>query len=392
MRETVATRSVVAGLVQGCDRFGDRCWSKAICLNSNALRRCKVNLYDDDMECYTVNGTGLDGLCPGERPGPDEPGHGQVRIDVRAVSLNYRDLMVADGRYGGEQDPPIIACSDMAGEVVQVGEGVTSLRPGDRVLNAPFRHWPAGVMRPDWVRTFVGGNGVDGVLAQELVYPADGLVAVPDHLDFVQGSTLTIAGLTAWAAVVTHGKAKPGDWVLVHGTGGVSIFATQIAKALGARVIMSTSSKDKAELVKQKLGVDATFDYHDADWPRLVRGITAGGVDIVVEVAGGASLGRSVRCCGYGGRVAVIGVLDGLDSQINIRDLLSHQVTIRGIFMESTQELRALAAAVGANKIKPWVDKVFPFSRARDAYEHLQSQRHIGKVVIQLAGGGYEPG
>ncbi len=341
-------------------------------------------MYDGGMRCYTVDGTGLDALRLEDRADPGPPGAGQVLVDVHAVSLNYRDLMVADGRYGGRQDPPIVACSDMAGRVAAVGAGVSGWRRGDWVLNAPFRHWPAGRLQPQWVRTFVGGNGVDGVAAQQIVYPADALVAVPDHLNAVQGSTLTIAGLTAWAAVVTHGQTQPGQWVVVHGTGGVSIFAAQLAKTIGAKVIVTTSSEDKAQLVKQKLAVDHTVDYQQDDWPDTVRQITSGGADVVVEVVGGSSLGRSVRACTYGGRVAVIGVLESADSQINVRDLLSHQVTVRGVFMESTQQLRALVQAVDAARIEPWVDRVFAFDQAREAYEHLQSQRHIGKVVVQV--------
>ena len=152
------------------------------------------------MKCYTVDGTGLDALRLDDRPDAATLGPDDVLVDVHAVSLNYRDLMVADGRYGGKLDPPIIACSDMAGVVAEVGKAVNQWRVGDRVLNSPFRCWPAGRLRHEWVRTFVGGSGVDGVLAERVVYPAGSLVKIPDHLDFVQGSTLTIAGLTAMSA------------------------------------------------------------------------------------------------------------------------------------------------------------------------------------------------
>lgn len=337
------------------------------------------------MRCYTVDGSGLDSLRVTERPDPGEPGPGDVLVDVHAVALNYRDLMVADGRYSGKLDPPIIACADMSGTVVKTGYGVTELSTGDRVLNAPFRFWPGGMLRSEWARTFVGGTGVDGVLAERIMYPALSLVKVPKHLDFVEASTLTIAGLTAWSAVVTHGAVRPGEWVLLHGTGGVSIYGAQIAKHLGAHTLMTTSSAEKAEIVKERFGVDATLDYRSPDWPKEARKITGGkGVDVVVEVAGGASLAQSVLACASYGRIALIGVLGGADCHVDVRQILMRQVTIRGILMESTQELRDLARAMEVWQMKPCIDRVFPFVEAREAYEHLKSQKHIGKTVIQV--------
>jgi len=336
------------------------------------------------MKCYITNGTGLDSLQLTERPDPGQPGPGEVLVDVRSVSLNYRDLMVADGRYSGKLDPPIIVCADMAGRVAGVGEGVTEFKPGDRVLNAPFRFWPAGNVRPGWARTFVGGTGVDGVLAEQLRYPAVSLVKVPEHLSFDEGATFTIAGLTAWAAVVTHGHVGPADWVLLHGTGGVSLFGAQIARMFSARTILTTSSPEKARQVKERLGVDATVDYTQPDWPARVREITNGGANIVVEVAGGASLPNSIQACAPYARIAMIGVLSGAESQLDVRQLLMRQITIRGIFMESAQELRALVAAYEHMQLRPWIDRVFPFDATADAYAHLQAQRHMGKVVITV--------
>jgi NADPH:quinone reductase-like Zn-dependent oxidoreductase len=318
-------------------------------------------------------------------PAPGSLGRGDVLVDVHSLSLNFRDLMVAKGIYSGVPDEPYIAVSDMSGVVAQIGEGVTSLKPGDRVLNAPFRNYPAGRMRGEWVRTFVGGAGVDGVAAEQIVYPADSLVKLPEHMSMEQGSTLTIAALTAWAAVVTHGHVRAGDWVLLHGTGGVSIFGAQIANLFGARTIMTTSNKEKAKLARDKLGVEHILDYRDADWPDKAKDITGGGVDVVVEVAGGETLGRSIAACTYQGRVNVIGVLGGAKSEVSIRDLLMHQVIVRGIFMESTQELRDMMRAFAAAKLEPWIDKTFDgFDQIKDAYKHLESQRHMGKVVIKL--------
>ena len=336
------------------------------------------------MKCYTVDGSSLDNLVSCERPTPTL-GPTDVLIAVHAVSLNYRDLLVVDGRYGGPQDPPIIAASDMAGEVLSVGSDVTAFAPGDRVFNAPFRRWPAGTLRRDWSQTFVGGQGVDGVLSEEVAFPSDALVKVPEHLSFAEASTLTVAGLTAWSAVVTHGKTVAGDWVLLHGTGGVSIFAAQLAKQLGARTILSTSSPEKATLVREKFGVDHTIDYRDDDWPRQVQKLTGGkGVNVVVEVAGGKSVQKSIDACDYGARIGLIGVLSGMSATIDIFKMLMRQITIRGLYMESTQELHALAKAIEAGRIQPQIDRIFPFDQARQAYEYLDSQQHVGKVVIQV--------
>ena len=336
------------------------------------------------MKCVLVNGKGIEGLCFEERPLPAVSDH-EVLVEVHAVSLNYRDLMVAKGQYDKKEHPPFIAGSDMAGIVKQVGTKVMSLKPGDRVLNAPFRHWPAGKLRADWAHTFIGGSGVDGVLAEYLCYPEQSLVKIPEHLNFVQASTLTIAGLTAWAALVTHGKTRPGDWVLLQGTGGVSIFAAQLAKHIGARTIMTTSNVEKANKINACMGIDHFLDYRDKAWPEKAKKLTGqGGVDVIVEVAGGESLSLSLKACNYGARISVVGILQGIESTINILDLLYHQVTVRGILMESTEELQALVHALNGNRITPYVDRVFSFEETKEAYSYMSEQQHIGKVVINL--------
>lgn len=336
------------------------------------------------MKCYIVNGQGIDHIKLVERETP-KINPLEVLVQVKACSLNYRDLMVAKGQYTPDNLNPHIALSDMAGVVLEVGSDVTDLKPGDRVINAPFRHWPAGKLRYNWSKTFVGGNGVDGVLAEQIAYPADSLVKIPPHLDFKEASTFTIAGLTAWSAVVTHGKTLPGEWVLLQGSGGVSVFAAQLAHAMGANTIMTTSSKEKGALVKAKYGITEIVNYRDADWPKQVKDLTGGcGVDVVVDVVGGNTLASSLGICNFGARVSVVGVLDKPESNINIRHLLSRQIQINGIFMESTQELRALMRAVATLKLKPHVDQVFPFAKAVEAYKYFASQEHVGKVVIEL--------
>lgn len=338
------------------------------------------------MKYYLVNGQGIDAIQLAEKPSLGNLKDDEVLVAPQAWSLNYRDLMVAKGLYQYKNpQQAFIPLSDMAGIVKAVGKNVTDLKEGDRVLNAPFRHYPAGKMRASWAKTFVGGGGVDGVLAEEIIYPAEALVKVPEHLNFKEASTFTIAGLTAWAAVVTHGKTRPGEWVLLQGTGGVSIFAAQLAKSLGARTIMTTSSEEKAGFVKKTFGVTATVNYTKADWVDQIKEITKGeGVDVIVDVVGGDTLAQSLRICNFGARVGVIGILSGQNTNILIRDLLARQIQIRGIFMESTEELRALMRAVETLKLKPSIDKTFSFSEVKEAYSHLESQKHIGKVVISL--------
>lgn len=339
------------------------------------------------MKCYLVDGQGIQNIALAERPITSNLGEYEVLVDVKACALNYRDLLVAKGKYGGKpgEFPPIIALSDMAGKVKAVGSKVSEFKPDDRVLNAPFRHWPAGKLRSSWASTFVGGNGVDGVLAEQVVYPEDALVKIPEDLNFNEAATLTIAGLTAWAAVVTHGKIRPGEWLLLHGTGGVSSFAAQLGQALGAKMIMTTSSPEKAEYVKKSFGITATVNYHEPDWPQQVHKITQGcGVDVVVDVVGGETLTKSLQICNYAARVAVIGLLSGNETVLHTRELLKHQIQLRGIFMESTEELRAFVKAVESIKLKPVVNKVFPFQQAKEAYQYLDSQKHVGKVVISL--------
>lgn len=338
------------------------------------------------MKCYLVDGNGLTSIKLTERASPSLSDQ-DVLIEVKACSLNYRDLMIAKGeyQYAPGNHPAIIPLSDMAGVVLAVGSKVTDFKPGDRVLNSPFKRWPAGTLRQSWAKTFAGGSGVDGVLAEQIVYPADALVAIPSYLNFQEAATFPIAGLTAWAATITHGKTRPGEWVLLHGTGGVSIFAAQLARSIGAKTIMTTSSKEKAAFVKAKFGVYATVNYQDSDWAEQVKELTQGaGIDVVVDVVGGNTLAQSLKICTYGARVAVIGVLAGQESTIQIRDLLKHQIQIRGIFMESSEELRAFVRAVDSLHLKPHIDKVFPFNKAQEAYLYLEAQKHIGKVVIAL--------
>lgn len=336
------------------------------------------------MRAYQVDGNGLESLRLVELPDP-VPGPGEVLVAVDAVSLNYRDLMVAEGRYGRKLERPMIPCSDMAGTVRSVGEGVCEFKAGDRVLNAPFRHWPAGRLRREYTKGFIGGGGIDGTLAELMTYPAASLVKVPAYLSQLEASTITVAGLTAWSALVPFGRIRAGDWVLIHGTGGVSVFAMQLARLFGARTIVTTAREEKAKLVRDRYGVAATVNYRDGNWPEQVLELTKGdGADIVVDVAGGETLARSLDCCAYGARIAIIGLLDHERANLSVIRILSRQLVIGGIYMDSTEELRSLVRAMEAERVKPHVHQDFNFTAARAAYECLRGQSHVGKVAIQL--------
>jgi NADPH:quinone reductase-like Zn-dependent oxidoreductase len=334
------------------------------------------------MQAWVTDGDGISQLRQEERAdpvlGPDE-----ALIRVHAVSLNWRDLRIVAGQYGGKQRPGLIPTSDMSGIVEQVGERVSTLKPGDHVINLAIKQWPAGKLRSDWTRTFLGCSDVDGMLVERIAYPAESLVKAPSHMTHEQACTLPIAGLTAWAALVTHGELRPGQWVLVHGTGGVSVFAAQLAKYLGARVILSTSTDKKSAWAKQHLGVDEVINYRDEEWPKRVMEITGKrGVDLVVEVAGGESLAKSMQVCAYYARVMVIGVVAGFESTIDTMQFIRKQIRVQGIFMESAQELESFARACEAMKLEPVIDRMFSFNEAPKAYERLQSGEHMGKVVI----------
>ncbi|MDX2176936.1 MAG: NAD(P)-dependent alcohol dehydrogenase [Candidatus Sumerlaeia bacterium] len=338
------------------------------------------------MRGYTVAGNGLDTLRVVDLPDPPAPAAGEAVVRALAVTLNYRDLMVAEGRYGQPLKAPMIPCSDACGVVEAVGPGVRGLAPGDRVVNTAIRNWPCGALRREHQRAFSGGGGVGGVLAERFAYPADALVKAPAHLSDEEAAALPVAGLTAWAALVPFAGARAGDWVLSHGTGGVSIFAAQLGARMGLRVVLSTSSESKGKLVRERFGVAATVDYRDPEWPAAVRALTGGeGVDVLLETAGGATFARSIEAMAFGGRIAVIGVLDGDEGPASLVRILARQLRVGGIYMESTAELRAFARAVEAWRLHPCIDSVFSFAEAPAAYRHLAAGSHLGKVAIRVA-------
>ncbi len=324
--------------------------------------------------------TGPDSLRLVEIPEPQVL-PGQVLVRVHANSLNYRDLMVADGRYG-KANLPLIPLSDGAGEIVAVGEKVSHWKIGDRVAGTFFQGWQNGAFRRDVPSTALGG-ALNGMLAEFAALSEDGIVGIPPHLSFEEAATLPCAGVTAWHALVVRGKISAGETVLLLGTGGVSIISLQIAKMHGARVIITSSSDEKLARAK-KLGADETINYRTTpDWEEEVFRLTnKTGVDHVVEVGGTGTFPKSLRSLAANGQVHVVGGVSGFTSDVPLREILGKVATVNGIFVGSRAMFEALNRALALNKIKPVIDRVFPFAEAAAAYQYQISGSHFGKVVI----------
>lgn len=309
----------------------------------------------------------------------------EVRVKVRAVSLNYRDLMVAEGAYPVKVDVPIIPCSDGAGDVIAVGSKVSRVKPGDRVAASFFPHWLES--RPDQnkVRSSLGGD-IDGMLAEQVTLHEETLVPIPDALSYAEASTLPCAGVTAWNAIFESSDVRPGDTVLLLGTGGVSILGLQMAKAAGLRVIITSSSDEKLARARD-LGADVTINYRThPEWQDEVLRHTDGrGVDVVLEVGGQGTVTRSVASTAVGGTIAIIGGVSGFGGEVNPTTLSITAKRMVGIYVGSRAMLEQTARFVAGAAIKPVVDRVFPFAEAKEAYRHLESGAHFGKVVIELA-------
>ena len=333
------------------------------------------------MKAYQLHGQdGPDSLRLVEIPEP-KPGPRQVLIRVRANSLNYRDLMIADGRYG-KANLPLVPLSDGAGEIVAIGEGVVRWKTGDRVAGTFFQGWDSGTFRREIMSTALGG-ALAGMLAEFVVLGEDGVVAIPPHLSFAEAATLPCAGVTAWHALVERGHVAADETVLLLGTGGVSLFALQIAKMHGARTIITSGNDDKLTRARA-LGADATINYRTTpDWDEEVFRLTQKtGVDHVVEVGGTGTFAKSLRSLAINGQVHVVGGVSGFTSDVPLREILGKLATINGIFVGSRLMFESLNRALTRHETKPVVDRVFPFAEAAAAYRHLQSGAHFGKVVI----------
>jgi NADPH:quinone reductase-like Zn-dependent oxidoreductase len=334
------------------------------------------------MRAYQLSqATGIDALTQVDLPTP-KPGPRQVLVKVAACSLNYRDLAIALGTYRMPTKSELIPLSDGAGEVIEVGADVTRIKVGDRVAGCFFQRWIGGPPEADTHLSALGG-GVDGMLADYAVLEEHGVVKLPSHLSFEEGASLPCAAVTAWHALAEHARVVAGQTVLVQGTGGVSIFALQLARLMGARVIVTSSSEQKLARAKE-LGAAHGVNYKATpEWDQAVAEASGGGVDHVVEVGGPGTLARSLRAIRIGGKITLIGVLSGA-AEINPMLIFARRANLQGISVGSMQMFEAMNRAISASGLKPIVDKVFPFNDAPAAYRHLQSGQHFGKIVIRV--------
>jgi len=336
------------------------------------------------MRAYelTAGGSSIDALRRCERPDP-KPGPAQILVRIQAVSLNYRDIMIARGHYmGGPVGSNVIPLSDGAGEVIAAGSAVKRFRVGDRVAGTFFRNWIDGAPPPGPL-VALGAPPADGVLAEYAVFDEQDAVAVPAHLSVEAAAALPCAAVTAWRALVELGHVAPGETVLLIGTGGVSIFALQFARLAGARALITSSSDEKLERARS-LGADGCINYRTSpDWEREVMKLTDGrGVDHVLEVGGSGTLSRSIASVAVGGRIALIGVLTGVGDPGSPYGLLGRQASIHGVFVGSRGHFERMNAAIAVNRLEPIVDRIFRFDEAAAAYRYLESGAHFGKVAL----------
>jgi len=305
---------------------------------------------------------------------------GDVLVAIKAVSLNYRDLLIAGGKYTHFADDVILA-SDAAGEVVAVGEGVTRFKTGDRVAANFFLGWIDGGYQREYGKTSLGG-AVPGVLATARVFDQRTLVRIPDHLSYEEGATLPCAAVTAWHAL---SGTKPGDTILILGTGGVAVFALQFAKLHGARVIITSSSDEKLAKAKE-LGADETINYRTTpEWEQEVLRLTNGrGADNVLELGGAGTLAKSIASVRAGGQVSVIGVINGTVEPLNISAILPN-IRLQGIYVGSVAMFEEMNRAIALHRLRPVIDRVFPFDEAPEALRYLEAAQHFGKVAISFS-------
>lgn len=336
------------------------------------------------MKAWQIGRFGLSHLELVDLPDP-EPGPGEVVVRLAATSLNARDLMMVEGRYNPRQPLPLVPCSDGCGVVVACGEGVRRFVVGDRVVPCFAPYWSGGEPDRERLRSTLGGP-LQGTLAELVCLPAEGCVHAPAALTDHQAATLPCAGLTAWTALVVDGPLRPGDDVLVIGSGGVSLFALQIAKAAGARVFATTRNATKVARL-QELGADHVVDTTlDPNWGATIRAATGGrGVDHVVEVGGAGTLEQSLAATRFGGHIALVGVLAGAALPLRLTDVFMRRIRLHGVLVGDRDGLEALVRATARSLAAPIIDRVFPFREAREAFAHLASGDHLGKVVIGSA-------
>ncbi len=335
------------------------------------------------MRVWQISAFGIDSLEFVERVTPT-PGPGEVLVRIRAISYKNRYLLMVKGLYNPKLKLPRIPCSDGSGEVVGVGEGVTMWKPGDRVAGIFMQNWLDGPLTPAKAKGALGGD-IDGVLAEYVLFKETGLIRLPEHLSFQEAATLPCAAVTAWNALAA-GNLRPGATVLIQGTGGVSLFALQLARLQGARVLGISSSHTKLERAYAQ-GLDAGLNYlENPEWDRWAHDETGGeGVDLVIEVGGLGTLPRSLRAVRHGGTIAQVGVLAGAEdlTSFQIAPILHKQIKIQGIYVGSRQDFEDLNRAISLAILRP-VGENFHWSQARDALARMEEGSHFGKLVLTV--------
>ncbi|WP_370195444.1 MULTISPECIES: NAD(P)-dependent alcohol dehydrogenase [Aurantimonas] len=325
---------------------------------------------------------GLDQLQLVERDAPGAPGPGEIRVRIRASSLNFHDYGVVSGRMPTEDGR--IPMSDGAGTVEAVGDGVSEFKVGDHVVSTFFPLWLDGEPPVADFKT-TPGDGVDGYAREEVVRPATSFTHAPKSYSHAEAATLTTAGLTAWRALVVDGRIKAGDTVLVLGTGGVSIFALQFARLMGARVIATSSSDDKLKRLRE-MGAEHTINYkRDESWGQTVLDLTDGrGVDHVIEVGGPGTLPQSITACRIGGHIALIGVLTGRAGEVPTAALMAKHQRLQGLIVGSRRHQMDMVRAIDAIGLKPVIDRSFALEDIADAFRHEESGAHFGKICLEF--------
>lgn len=336
------------------------------------------------MKAFEIQEFGIDNLKEVELEKP-EPEPTEVLVKFHAASLNFRDVMVIKGQYNPRMKMPAIPLSDGAGEVTAVGDSVSKWKVGDRVMPIMVQHWFDGQSSDETRKTAIGaGAAWNGVAREYAAFDQEGLVSIPEHLSYEEAATLPCTGVTAWNALHVSGNVKSGETVLTQGTGGLSIFAVQFAKMLGAKVIATSSSDEKLEKLTE-LGADETINYRTReDWDKAVLEITdKRGVDHVVEVGGAGTLSKSINAVRVGGHIAMIGALDS-EGTFNHVPIFMKSIRLQGIFVGSKAMFEEMNAAITKNNFKPVIDRTFAFDELKEALLYMESGAHFGKIVIQF--------
>lgn len=332
------------------------------------------------MKLITVNGGGLDNLKVSERSAPT-PKTGEVLIQWHATSLNFHDYLVAVGGIPVPENR--VPMSDGAGEIIAIGDGVTNWKTGDKVMATFFPNWIEG--KPTLNKTrFISGETVDGFILEKSCVAASAITKIPEGYTYAEAATLPCAALTAWRGLVTEGKLSAGETVLIEGTGGMSIFGLQIAKAAGATVIATTSSDEKAERLKA-MGAAAVVNYKtDERWGKTIFKMTGGGVDHVLDVGGGSTMRNSIEAAKIGGSIISIGILgNGRKGEITFPKLFFKHLRMTGVAVDCRLSQEAMVNAINVAEFKPIIDKSFGFDQLADAFRYQETGQHFGKIVLE---------